>query len=626
MSSVQSVDVLVIDDDSSFSEMTGMFLEQVNDSFEVVTCNSGEEGVEYFKANSVDCIVCDYEMPGLDGLEVLERVREISEVPFILFTGRGSEEVASEAFSIGATDYVQKSGKKSKYELLANRIMQYVEKQELYDESSRIREEKNRLLDRVNDAYISFNDSFEFMHLNQQGVELISEAATEDNLSYDDIIGEVLWDVVPGAVGTQFEREYVLALETGLDREFEAFYDDMGLWFEVRVFPSEDGLSVFVRDVTEQKRSEAAHKAESEVLVDLYGIASDSSLSSEERLSEAVRLGRDFFGVAFGFLTRIQNGQQEIVLAENIVENPGLDVGAVCPIEGSYCQHVLDQQEPLAVDSASDDSSVITRVAYERFELESYVSQKVFVDGELYGTLCFADFEGRAGGFSSAEMAVTELLAGWVGYEIERKQNRDRLEKQNKRLEAFAGIVSHDLRNPLSVAEGYLELEREERDSETLEKISKAHSRMDEMISELLEFARSAEELSDKSPVSIREIAEGSWENIQVGDSSLEVETDLVVEAECGKLLNVFENLFRNSIEHNDSPVTITVGDLPHRSGFYIEDDGVGVPVGVDVLSYQRDGRSRLGLLITQEIVEAHGWTIKQVDCERGARFEILFE
>lgn len=214
MSIGSDVTVLVIDDDSSFSEMTSMFLEQVNDSFEVMVCNSGSEGVSYFTENDVDCIVCDYNMPGMDGLDVLEHIRGLSEVPFILFTGKGSEEVASEAISKGATDYLQKGGGKSDYEVLANRIEQYVEKHSLSDEKARIQEENNKLLNRVKDAFISLDDEFRVMHLNSYSVELLSIIAGEE-LEYEDIVGCVLWDEFPSLVGTEIDDEVSLALNEG---------------------------------------------------------------------------------------------------------------------------------------------------------------------------------------------------------------------------------------------------------------------------------------------------------------------------------------------------------------------------------------------------------------------------
>jgi DNA-binding response OmpR family regulator len=500
---ISEINVLVIDDDSSFADMTGTFLKQENDLFSVTSCHSGEAGVSYFKDNVVDCVVCDYEMPSLDGLKVLEEIREDSDVPFILFTGRGSEEVASKAFSSGATDYLQKDGSSSTYELLANRIVKYVEKQELQDEQTRILEEKNRLLNRVQDGYISFDSDFQFLHLNSTGIRFVNEAV-DTEYSYADLIGENLWEVVPKLVGTEFEKEYREALDSGEEREFEEYYEDTDKWFSVRAFPSSDGISIFIRDVSEEKQKEKEREEEIDVLLDLYDIASDSELSYEERLSKAVRLGRDFLDVSFGFVTQISDGKQEIMLAENTVENSQLYKGAICPVEESYCQNVLDSQDLISVTNAGVSDKIGQR-EYKKFQLESYISQRIFINDSVFGTLCFADFATRESDFSDIEKAIAELLAGWVGFEIERHLNRQELEQQNERLERFARFVSHDLRNPLSIAMGFCEIEqdRQGQDNRNLQKIEKSHVRIDEIISELLDFARSSNKVSDRSDVSL---------------------------------------------------------------------------------------------------------------------------
>lgn len=620
-----SVSVLMIDDDASFLDMSSEFLRSIGTNFEITTCSSGQDGVEWFCENDVDCIVCDYEMGTLDGLDVLQEVRtEDEHTPFILFTGRGSEEVASDAFSMGATDYLQKSGQRSKFELLANRIQQYVEKDKLLTERSRILQENNRLLERVSDAFMSFNESFEFLHLNERGVSLFNEIV-EEEVSYDMLLGKCLWDVLPNSAVETVKEEYTEVIQGNSEEEFERYYEDMGLWLETRVFPSRDGFSVFIRDVTEQKLEQQRQNEESEMLFELYGIASDASLSAEERLSKAVRLGREFFGVSFGFVTKIQDNKQEIVLSENKVQNPKLAVGAVCPIDETYCQNVLDKQEGMAVTSAASSDEVET-VAYERFELDSYISQKVYVEDEVYGTLCFADFSTQEEAFSDTEVAVAELLSGWVGFEIERELHREKLERQNERLDAFAGIVSHDLRNPLNVAEGYLKLACEEQDLSKLHKVEDAHSRMKTMISELLEFARSAQELpqSDLEQIKVSKLAQDAWKNISSDESELLVNTELVVTADVQKLLNVLENLFRNAVEHNSTPVTITVGDLTETDGFYIEDTGTGINSTEDLFSYNSSESTNLGLLIADEIVSAHNWKLHHIEnTTSGARFEI---
>ena len=121
--------ILHVEDDSTFAELTAEFLHQIADSFEILTAHDATTALELLDEESIDCIVSDYDMPGLNGLEFLDQVRQRDpDIPFIIFTGRGSEEVASEAISRGVTDYLQKSGGREQYELLANRITNAIDR------------------------------------------------------------------------------------------------------------------------------------------------------------------------------------------------------------------------------------------------------------------------------------------------------------------------------------------------------------------------------------------------------------------------------------------------------------------------------------------------------------------
>jgi PAS domain S-box-containing protein len=138
-----AIQVLHVDDESHFGDLVADFLEREEDRFSVVTETSAADGLERLEQNTPDCIVSDFQMPGMDGIEFLEAVREDHpELPFILFTGKGSEEVASDAISSGATDYLQKGSGTDQYKLLANRVTnaveQYRSQQELQRERSRM--------------------------------------------------------------------------------------------------------------------------------------------------------------------------------------------------------------------------------------------------------------------------------------------------------------------------------------------------------------------------------------------------------------------------------------------------------------------------------------------------------
>ena len=114
--------VLHIDDDSGFLELTEAFLEAKLDRGRVATAVGAEDGLERLDEGCFHCVVCDYDMPQRNGLEVLEAVRaRYPELPFILYTGKGSEEIAAEAINAGVTGYLQKGGP-DQHRRLVNRI------------------------------------------------------------------------------------------------------------------------------------------------------------------------------------------------------------------------------------------------------------------------------------------------------------------------------------------------------------------------------------------------------------------------------------------------------------------------------------------------------------------------
>ena len=122
-SAASRIRVLHVDDEPDFAELAATFLERADERFTVETATSAKEGLDRVMEAPPDCVVSDYDMPEMDGIEFLTAVRkEYPELPFVLFTGRGSETVASEAISAGVTDYLQKGSGTEQYELLANRI------------------------------------------------------------------------------------------------------------------------------------------------------------------------------------------------------------------------------------------------------------------------------------------------------------------------------------------------------------------------------------------------------------------------------------------------------------------------------------------------------------------------
>ncbi len=207
----------------------------------------------------------------------------------------------------------------------------------------------------------------------------------------------------------------------------------------------------------------------------------------------------------------------------------------------------------------------------------------------------------------------------------ERKQVERALERQNERLERFAETVSHDLRNPLATAMGYVDLLEEAVDHEAVDRIDRSLRRMDGMIDQILTLARTGQNSVETEPLDLVELVAKSWGNVDGEAGDLTIEGDLATIAGDQELTRrLFENLFRNAIEHGGPDVTVTVGPLEGQAGLFVEDDGPGIPDEARETLFNPESRSGggLGLIIVREICDLHDWSIDVVSAS-GTRIEI---
>jgi PAS domain S-box-containing protein len=206
-------------------------------------------------------------------------------------------------------------------------------------------------------------------------------------------------------------------------------------------------------------------------------------------------------------------------------------------------------------------------------------------------------------------------------------ERRHELEQRNERLEEFASIVSHDLRNPLRVAQGELELATKTSESSHLTKASKALDRCEELIQDILTLAREGERVGEPESVTLAALVEEVWQTIETTRATIDIDAEQTIEADVSRLRQLLENILTNAIEHGGSDVTVTVGRLDN--GFYIEDDGPGVPDAkrdeIFTAGYTTAGEGTgFGLRIAEQVATAHGWQIRVTDSPTGgARFEV---
>lgn len=575
--------VLHVDDKQNFRDLVGSFLEREDDRIEVQTASSPGEALDMLVEQTVDCIISDYEMPRTDGIEFLKTVRSAyPRLPFILFTGKGSEQIASEAISAGVTDYLHKQNNTEQYKLLCKRIENAVTRRR---------------------AQTNYRELFEktpvglTIHDPETGEILDANKGFGATLGYDpsELEGKHPGELSPE--GSPFGRQKATHLiqrtvETGSERfEWQDQTKDGDMvWVEVSLKRTTiDGqlrVLAVVQNITDRKERGQKLQRERERFRALF-----------ESLPEPV--------------ARIRFESGELVVQdvnEAFEDTFGRDRDAVVgqPIAGTVVPE--DQTE----GAKTIDRQILSGEMVRR-EIRQQTGDRM------------RDFL-----FTTAPVGASDPIDELFGiaFDItERKQYERELEQQNEQLEAFTSIVSHDLRNPLDVAGSRLELADDECDSEHLTQIRQAHRRMRTLIDDLLTLSKKGRMITNLESVDVATVAHDSWNNVEVADATLVTDIDRAIRADESRLKQLFENCIRNAITHGADSVTVRVGELD--DGFYIADDGPGIPEDQRTKVFENgystsEQGTGFGLSIINRVVNAHGWNIDIAESSTGgARFEV---
>jgi len=697
--------VLHVDDEPDFADLVSIYLEREGDALEVITENSPEAGLERLETEDIDCIVSDYDMPRTNGLEFLDAVREkYPDIPFILFTGKGSEEIASEAISAGVTDYLQKKGGTDQYTVLANRIGNAVQQYHASQEVKR---------------------GFHAIETAREGIAFLDEAGTfhyvnpayAETYGYDrqELVGEH-WEILyPDEYVTQVSEEILPSVPVEGEWSGESIHLDKDgdrlVVNHALSYCSEGTLLCFIQDITEQKEMERALEQERqrfELFVDavedyaIFSLDTEGFITSWNRGAERLK-GYDEDEIIGEHVSvfypeeKVEEGYPEKLLETALDEGSAEDIGwrvrkdgskfwanvlitAVFDDDGQHqgflkvtremtqereAQQALEAEKDFldrALDVLEDvfyvldSEGYIVRVTdravavtgYPRDELLSMLALDLFPPEErpqiqenidetletgsstVEAHLLTEDgrtmpFEFRTRRVTDAEGTV--VLVG-IGRDISERKRRERqLERQLGQFEHFGSVLSHDLRTPLTTAQGRLELAQETGDEEHLRQAETALERLDDLIEDLSTAMREGELVGDITTVEMEDCLRSIWGSLQTDEATLTVEIEESIQANEDALKRLLENLFKNAMEHARDDVHVTVGPL--TDGFYVEDNGPGIPESERERIFEagystKENGSGFGMTSVRQLVIAHGWEITATEGEKGgARFEI---
>lgn len=231
--------VLHVDDDPRFSRMVSTYLEREDERFTVVEATSASKGLEVLSEQAVDCVISDFDMPGCNGIEFLQQVRkEFSELPFILFTGKGTEEVASDAISAGVTEYLQKQRCTDQYSVLANSVSNAIEHYRSIQQVRQYDHQLRAVIERVTDAIVEVDANWTFTLVNHQAEKLYE-------MDQEYLLGRDFWEVFDEALDTRFEEQYRQVMATREPASFVEYFSQLESWFDIEAYPSHNGGITF---------------------------------------------------------------------------------------------------------------------------------------------------------------------------------------------------------------------------------------------------------------------------------------------------------------------------------------------------------------------------------------------
>ncbi|WP_256871805.1 ATP-binding protein [Nostoc sp. TCL26-01] len=662
-----SARILLVDDNADMREYVKRLLSRY---YLVETATDGMAALAAIADQLPDLVLTDVMMPRLDGFGLLSALRSDNrtcDIPVILLSARAGEEAKVEGLAAGANDYLIKPF--SARELLARveatlklaKLRQDAMQQEqtLRLEAQTARQSVDSILSSINDGFYVLNREWQFTYASDRLCEMIG-------MEREQILSHSLWDLFPDTVGTDVYIQFQRALSEQTPIQFENFYPTWNRWYENRVYPSPDGLTVFAAEITERKQAEQEREQlltrERTYVNQLQGLttaalAINSALSVEQVLQVITDQAASIIGThqSVTGLTTDQNWSQAIITVY---------------LSDKYAQWRDYQQQPDGSGIYAYMCKINHPMRMTQAELEAHPQWRGFGkeaenhpplrgwlaapllgrDGKNIGLIQLSDK--YAGDFTPADEAILVQLAQMASvavenarlYEAEQQARsaaevlREEAQAANRIKDEFLAVLSHELRSPLNPILGWSRLLQtgkldEAKIKQALVIIERNAKLQVELIEDLLDISRILQGKINltTSPINLVSIIKAALETMRLAAEAKSISIEVKLEAEMRmvwgdstRLQQVMWNLLSNAIKFTPAGgrVEIQLQQVNNQAQITISDTGKGI--STDFLPYVFDyfrqadsattrkfGGLGLGLAIVRHLVELHGGTIQ---------------
>lgn len=613
--------VLYVDDEKSLLNATQRYFNR-RSNYAIDTAKSAQEGFRKIKTCQYDTIISDYEMPGVNGIEFLSRLRsDGNETPFIIFTGRGREEVVIDAFNAGADYYLRKGGNpRTQLVELHNTIEKAIEnrraKDEIRQKNAEI-EAANRKLTRTSEDLKGNLDELtvrkkQLQESERRARSLLDASPSaivlldrngivlDSNDRYpalfkktrEEILGASLWDILPEQIVTEQKQRLLQVVATGKPLLAELSVDDIWEFSCYPVFDTDghvESVTVYATDVTERRRMETEIRA-SETLY--RTVVEDQTEFVCRFLPDGTHIfTNDAYCRYFG---RTRQEFKNSKFKPDIPKDDQKEIGEM-------------------LRSLTPDNPVAT------------IQHRIVMPG---GTIRWQQWSDRA--IFDEDGTVVEYQS--VGRDItELKQVEHAILEANNKLNLLSSITRHDILNQLTALMMMEEFLKEDVTEEEPAAYVDAIIDVTNKIEEQIQFTRDYQDLGQLKPgwQNVQKTARDAFTRSVAYDIAVDIDMEGVFVYADHMLEKVFLNLYDNAVRHGERVTEIHVSfrEDGDRGIITVRDNGDGVPSNMKDHIFDRytGSNTGLGLFLVTEILAITGITIVENGVPgSGASFDII--
>lgn len=633
--------VLYVDDEDALLDITRIFLER-DGEIQVETCSDPQVALERLEAKKYDVVVTDYEMPLLNGIELLKAIKARGiDVPIILFTGRGRELVAIEALNNGAAFYLQKGGDpKSQFAELKNMIRRATE-HKLVEHRLKLTQFS---VERAADEVFWIDRSGKFLYVNKAAS--ISKGYTQDEL-----LARSVFDVNPTYTQETWRDRFEENKQKGSLKYVSTHRRKDGSIFPVEIssnyltYDGNEYFFAFARDISRRRQNEMELRKSIDALNEnaarmetLIRIAArlNSTLNPDEVMKAVCEETARALQAQLATLYLYDPAQQGFIAGSDyrtVSELPR--IRSFIPL-AVYQSLSRGTQKVIVIPDAQECPELLQFQDVIQAGVKTVMSVVLERKGALLGILAVTTL-GETRVFTDDDISLLQGIADETALAIttarlftEHKKNEDAVVQANKKLNLLSNITRHDILNKLTVLRAYLDLMKEKIADPHLSMYIQAQENAAAAIENQIEFTRMYEDLGVRHPewqdigLAIRQIKS----QVDLHTIRLEVEIQDVFVYGDTLIEKVFYNLIDNAVRYGETITRITFSCEQRQDEFIIvcEDDGLGIPDKDKVRIFERGiGKNTgLGLFLAREILSITGMTIAETGTYgKGARFEI---